>query len=67
MLVLQNIEGDSYNPILKNYLVVKVINYDETALNDLQRLLELVNKSHEDLLMVECDERLKSLGNEGIY
>ncbi len=26
MLVLQNIEGDSYNPIIDNYLVVKVIN-----------------------------------------
>ena len=46
MLLLQNIEGDSYNPIVDNYLVVKVINYADTAFNELQSLLDLVAKSH---------------------
>jgi hypothetical protein len=55
MLVFQNIEGDSYNPILDNYLVLKVINYSDTAHNELQSLLDLIAKSHEDLVMVECD------------
>ncbi len=55
MLVLQNIEGDSYNPIIDNYLVVKVINYADTAFNELQSLLDLVRDSHDDLVMVECD------------
>ncbi len=55
MLLLQNIEGESYNPILDNYLVVRVINYTDTAFNELESLLALVADSHEDLVMVECD------------
>ena len=55
MLVFQNIEGDSYNPVIDNYLVVKVINYANTAFDELQSLLDLVAKSHDDLVMVECD------------
>lgn len=55
MLLLQNIEGESYNPILDNFLVVRVVNYADTAFNDLQSLLDLVANSHEELVMVECD------------
>ena len=55
MLLLQNIEGDSYNPILDNYLVVKVVSYADTAFEELQSLLDLVANSHEHYVMVECD------------
>jgi hypothetical protein len=55
MLQFQNIEGDSYNPVIDNYLVVKVVNYTDTAFNELQGLLDLVANSHEELVMVECD------------
>jgi hypothetical protein len=55
MLLLQNIEGDSYNPVLDNYLVVKVVSYADTAFEELQSLLDLVANSHEDYVMVECD------------
>jgi hypothetical protein len=55
MLLLTNIEGDKYNPVLDNYLVVRVNNYANTAYDELQALLDLVNKSHEELVMVECD------------
>ncbi len=55
MLLLQNIEGDSYNPILDNYLIVNVVSYADTAFEELESLLKLVESSHEDLVMVECD------------
>jgi hypothetical protein len=55
MLLLQNIEGSAYNPVLDNYLVVKVISYADTAFEELQSLLDLVANSHEDYVMVECD------------
>lgn len=55
MLLFQNIEGDSYNPILDNYLVVTASNYANTAFDELQSLLDLIANSHGDLVMVECD------------
>jgi hypothetical protein len=55
MLLLQNIEGDSYNPILDNYLIVNVVSYTDTAFEELERLLDVVARSHEELVMVECD------------
>ena len=42
MLVLQNIKGSAHNPILDNYLVIKVIDYSDIAFNELQSLVELV-------------------------
>jgi hypothetical protein len=55
MLLLQNIEGSAYNPILDNYLVMNVISYTDTAFEELESLLKLVANSHEELVMVECD------------
>jgi K+-sensing histidine kinase KdpD len=63
MLLLQNIEGDTYNPILDNYLVVKVVNYANTAYDELQSLLDLVANSHEELVMVECDSHRLEIFN----
>ena len=34
---------------------MKVVRYADTAFEELQSLLELVAKSHEELVMVECD------------
>ncbi len=57
MLLLQNIEGDKYNPTIDNYLVLKVVNYANTAFEELDALFRLVANSHEELVMVECDAK----------
>lgn len=53
MLLLQNLEGSQYNPVLDNYLVLLVNDYVNTQLNEIEQLLETVERSHEELVLVE--------------
>lgn len=54
MLLFQNIEGAAYNPNLDNYLVVKTTNLVDTSFEQLQKLLDLIENSHDELVMIEC-------------
>lgn len=53
MLLLQNLEGSQYNPVLDNYLVLLVNDYANTQLNEIEQLLDTVERSHEELVLVE--------------
>lgn len=53
MLLLQNAEGSNYNPFIDNYLVLLVNDYANTQLNEIEQLLETVDRSHEELVLVE--------------
>ncbi len=53
MLLLQNLEGSNYNPVLDNYLVLQVNDYANTQLNEIEQLLDTVERSHEELVLVE--------------
>lgn len=56
MLLLTNAEGDRYNPFIDNYLVVKITDYTNTRLTEIEQLLKTVESSHEELVMVEAEE-----------
>jgi hypothetical protein len=53
MLLLQNIEGSNYNPFIDNYMVLKVNDYVNTSLNEIEQLMDTIKRSHEELVMVE--------------
>jgi hypothetical protein len=56
MLLLTNAEGDRYNPFIDNYLVVKITDYTNTRLTEIEQLLKVVESSHEELVLVEAEE-----------
>lgn len=53
MLLLQNVEGSKYNPFIDNYLVLKVNDYANTNLDEIEQLMDTVERSHEELVLVE--------------
>jgi hypothetical protein len=53
MLVLKNIEGDKYNPFIDQYLVLEVNDYVNTEFDQLEQLVKMIIKSHEELIVVE--------------
>ena len=53
MLHLTNDEGSNYNPLIDNYLVLQVNDYANTELSEIEQLLETVERSHEELVLVE--------------
>jgi hypothetical protein len=55
MLLLQNVEGSKYNPFIDNYMVLKVNDYVNTNLNEIEQLLDTVERSHEELVLVETE------------
>ena len=56
MLLLTNAEGDRYNPFIDNYLVVKITDYANTRITEIEQLLKTVESCHDDLVMVEAEE-----------
>jgi hypothetical protein len=53
MLILNNIEGDKYNPFIDQYLVLQVNDYANTQFNEIDQLLKMIEQSHEELIMIE--------------
>lgn len=53
MLSLNNIEGTQYNPFIDNYLVIGVNNYADTDLTEIETLVDCVEQSHNEFVMVE--------------
>lgn len=53
MLLLQNLEGDCYNPFIDNYLVLQINNYIDTQLEAIEGLVKAIEASHDELIVVE--------------
>lgn len=55
MLYFTNAEGSKFNPAIDNYLVVKVTDFANTKVSELQQLLKLIESSHDEMVMIEAD------------
>lgn len=55
MLLLNNLEGEQYNPYLDQYLVLQVNDYVNTEFTQIEQLLDMIEASHEELIMIETD------------
>lgn len=53
MLNFKNIEGDAYNAFIDQYLVLEVNDYKNTEYNQIEQLMELVEASHCELILIE--------------
>jgi hypothetical protein len=52
-LIIRNDENQTYNPKIDNYMVLSTNNYSMTEASEIQSLLDCVNNSHQDKIMVE--------------
>jgi hypothetical protein len=70
MITLTNIEGDRYQPNLDNYLILATNDYLNTALNEIETLVEFIRASHDEFIIVECEihgcDLIQFLENIGI-
>jgi hypothetical protein len=56
MLILTNSEGEKFNPIIDNYLILQTASYASTAFNEVEQLLTMLNTAHSELVVVETSQ-----------
>jgi hypothetical protein len=56
-LIIRNDENQAYNPYIDNYMVLSTNDYTNTSVSEIQTLLECINNSHGNLVMVEVQEQ----------
>jgi hypothetical protein len=55
MLLLNNLEGERYNPFIDQYLVLRVNDYVNTDFTQIEQLFNMIEASHNELIMIETD------------
>ena len=55
MLLLNNLEGEQYNPYLDQYLILQVNDYVNTEFTQIEQLFNMIEASHDELVMIETD------------
>ena len=55
MLLLNNLEGQQYNPYIDQYLVLGVNDYANTEFTQIEQLFNMIEVSHQELIMIETD------------
>lgn len=55
MLLLNNLEGQQYNPFVDQYLILGVNDYANTQFTQIEQLFNMIETSHSELIMIETD------------
>jgi hypothetical protein len=60
-ILTRNLDNETFNPSIDNYMDLKVINLENTEFNDLQALTDLIDNCHSETIVIDADSDSASI------